>query len=351
LIAIGLLLFRSALADSEKFYCDFDSHRIFSCQKSVLTATSQPLSIKEKDGSTFYITPQIQLGLDGAEYRFLTLRAKAKTDFPRFKINFSDRAAGILTLNNFAFKNNNQFTDYYFNLSLFDQWGGTIDRLYLQFVPQDLEIDSFRLSIATPTLVIKSLWQEFWTERPEFVPGINGLNTPLLSGVPFIKYIFALTLIVVVILAIFKYRDQGLAKRWPQILLIIFLVSWLSVAIRTLYSSYLSYLNDRSLRFMAPSIRAEKAVGDLIGSPEQAKNLYSFLAIVKNNVPLGATIFIPPSDSYTYVRLIYDLADQYQVVGDINKASYLLLFEQSLPASTQDFKLKFSAPNQLIYQR
>jgi len=419
LITAGLLLFKGVLAEAEKFYCDFDNHSVFSCQKNVFVATGpprldrpveagQPLTIKDRDGFTFYITPQADLGLEATQYKFLTLRLKAKTDFPRFQINFADRGVGILTLNDFIFKNNNRFTpldianssfqtrnkenvsaklnknsapnsgnltgftDYYFNLSLFDQWGGTVDRLYLQFVPQDIEIESFALSPTTPALMIKSLWQEFLTDQPERLSWINGLSVPSLSGVPFIKYLLAIVLIVVAVLAIFKYRDKALAQKWPKILLTIFLVGWLIAAARTLYSSYSTYLNDRPLWRIEPGVKSEKIVGALVNSPEGAKNLYSFLALIKANIPAGAAIFMPPDSSYVYVLMVYNLVDQYQIVADINQADYLVLSEQSPPASTSessslggsatsslggsaaapDFKLKFTfGPNQLIYQR
>ena len=396
LIIVGLFLFKGVLAETEKFYCDFDNHSVFSCQENIFAATGQPLTIRDRDGLTFYITPQADLGLEAAKYKFLTLRLKAKTDFPRFQINFADRELGILTLNDFIFKNNNRFTpldiasssfqtrnkenvsaklnknsapnsgdltgftDYYFNLSLFDQWGGTVDRLYLQFVSQDLEIASFALSPTTPALMIKSLWQEFLTDQPERPSWINGLSAPSLSGVPFIKYLLAIVLIVVAVLAIFKYRDKALAEKWPKILLIIFLAGWLIAAARTLYSSCLTYLNDRPLWRMAPSAKSEQVVGALAGNPGAAKNLYSFLASIKANIPARAAIFMPPDSSYVYVLMVYNLVDQYQVVADINQADYLVLFEQSSPASAslggpdvaRDFKLKFTfGPNQLIYQR
>jgi hypothetical protein len=352
LITGSLLFCKSALAATEKFYCDFNNHRVFNCQKSVFTATAQPLNIREKDGSTIYITPQAQLGLDGNQYKILTLRAKAKTNSPRFKINFSDRQIGILSISNFIFRNNNQFIDYYFNLSLSDQWGGTIDRLYLQFVPQDLEIESFVVSPATPILVTKSLWQEFWAQRSEHLAGINGLNSPLLNGIPFIKYFFVVILIAVIVLAAVKYRDRGLAKNWSKVLLIIFLISWLMVAIRTSYGNYSIYFNNYLSRSGQPNGNSEKIIGDLVGSPELAKNLYSFLGNIRNSIPSGTTIFIPPDSGYTYILMVYNLVDRYQIVADINQADYLISFDQLLPASAQDFKLKFSfTPNQLIYQR
>ncbi|GEM_PF-1773738 len=357
--------FRAALASSPNIKCLISKDNFFTCQNNLTDDEAQPLTIKDRDGSTFYITPQAELGLEAAKYKFLTLRLKAKTDFPRFQINFADRGVGILTLNDFIFKNNNRFTDYYFNLSLFDRWGGTVDRLYLQFVPQDIEIESFALSPTTPALMIKSLWQEFLTDQPltdqpKRLSWINGLSAPSLSGVPFIKYLLAIVLIVVVVLAIFKYRDKALAKKWPKILLIIFLVGWLIAAARTLYSSYSTYLNDRPLWRMAPSAKSEQVLGALAGNPEAAKNLYSFLASIKANIPAGAAIFMPSDSSYAYVLMVYNLVDQYQVVADINQADYLVLFEQlpsaspSLggPVSPPDFKLKFTfGPNQLIYQR
>ena len=110
--------FRAALASSPNIKCLISKDNFFTCQNNLTDDEAQPLTIKDRDGSTFYITPQAELGLEAAKYKFLTLRLKAKTDFPRFQINFADRGVGILTLNNFIFKNNNRFTDYYFNLSL-----------------------------------------------------------------------------------------------------------------------------------------------------------------------------------------------------------------------------------------
>jgi len=351
LLVVSLGFFKLALAQTSVPFCLNQVNQGLICRPDVSPNVGRPMNIKEKEGFTFYITPG-QLGLSAEQYRFLVLRLKVKTDFPRWQINFASRQAGVLSLQGFIFKNNRRFTDYYFDLSYFNDWSGTIDRLYFQFNPQQIELNSLALLRPTSGLIIKSLWQEFWSQPAENLSWINGLPVIFLNGIPIIRYIFILALIVVMVLAVAKQRDPTISKNWSRTVLIILLAGWFLLEGRVLYANWWQLKNDWELKNTPSAQRQEELVGQLLQNPVAVKDLYHYINFVEQNLPLGAKIFIPNDSSYLSVLLVYNFIDHYSVVKDINQADYVLLYHQSLPDAAKNWPIKFVAgTNQLIFQR
>jgi hypothetical protein len=338
-------------SDDNQFYCQ-KTRQGLGCQKDpfLVLANSRQLIIKEKDGFKFYLVPQDKLNFSTNQYRFLTLRLKTKTDSTHLQVVFLSRDGGATPLADFVFsRKNNNPTNYYFNLSSFDAWYGIADRFYLKFDPQDLEIKSFALSPATPILMIKSLWQEYFSLSAEGLSWINILPAIIFNATPFLYYIFALTIIILFVLKAFSFGDRTLRVHWRKIFLIIVLLAWFCSEIYFLWAGFLQFKDDAALFSLSNNQKRAILVNRFL-QDNSGDDLNNYLNIVKEKVPVGSKIFLPPTTDYRRVILVYDLVDRYQVVGDLNQAQYILSY--NVPdADYYGFNKIVIAPNQLIYQK
>ncbi|MDD5222297.1 MAG: hypothetical protein PHY10_03935, partial [Patescibacteria group bacterium] len=321
--------------------------RGLNCQKNI---AGDPLIIKENAGLIFYLPPQEKLNFAADKYHFLALRLKTTADFSQLSVNFLNPQGGAKPLNNFIFnKKNNQFTDYYFNLSNFDAWYGMVDRLYLKFNPSQIEVDSFSLLSGTPGLVLKTLWQEYFSLPAEGLSWINMLPPIFVYATPLSYYILIFTAIILIVLYLFNCRDSALRAHWQKIFLIVVLVAWFCSGIYFLRAWFLEFKDDYNLSSKSNDQKRAILINSFL-QDNSGTDLNSYLRAVKEKIPLGSKIFLPPSTDYRRIVLIYDLIDQYQVVGDINLAKYVLSYF-ALEANYDGFEKIVVAPNQLIYYR
>jgi hypothetical protein len=344
--------------DQPSYFCFFDEKIDFICskEKPVHEIAISSLRTQQIDNRIFLSTPE-NLNLSADDYKFLIVRAKSRVEGPYFRLNVFRRGEGVFPLEDFqpVIPLSPSFQTYYFFISNSAFWRNTVDRIVFEIEKSDLEIETIKLAKSQPHFYLKTIFQELTSLHTDDGYWINFLYIPSLNilGTPLIQYLYLFVLAVFIPLFVLKFFDQTIRKKWPIILLAIFLVFWLISEIFFLNQNIrllkrdLNELSGRSTLEGQQVFVSRYMVFD--NAPNYYRRLtadfYPFLEFLKNHLPSQSQVYAQTMHPGLSIRVFYHLVDKFIFVDQPEKADYILVYDEKLP-DYQNFETYFEYPSQ-----